>query len=201
MPAIAAILFVVAYNMSEWRQFISIIDFAPKSDTIVLITTFVLTVVFDLVVAICIGLLLAVILFMKRMSEVTTVEGWTYIDDDIDGSQSIGLRKVPKGVFVYEITGPVFFGVSDKLSGLILNAHSKVVIIRMKSVPAVDATGILAFESLIKVCKKKNITLILSHLNEQPMKAVEKSGLKDKIGADNLCANIDEALARAEKLI
>ncbi|MBQ7900743.1 MAG: STAS domain-containing protein [Clostridia bacterium] len=201
MPAIAAILFVVAYNMSEWRQFVSIIDFSPKSDIIVLITTFVLTVVFDLVVAICIGLLLSVILFMKRMSEVTTVEGWTYVDDDIDGSQSIGLRKVPKGAFVYEITGPVFFGVSDKLSGLILETGSKVVIIRMKSVPAVDATGILAFESLIKVCKKKNIQLILSHLNEQPMKAIEKSGLIDKIGADNLCANIDEALARAERLI
>ncbi len=201
MPAIAAILFVVAYNMSEWRQFISIIDFSPKSDTLVLITTFVLTVVFDLVVAICIGLLLSVILFMKRMSEVTTVEGWTYVDDDTDGSQSIGLRKVPRGVFVYEITGPVFFGVSDKLSGLILDAHSKVVIIRMKSVPAIDATGILAFKSLIKVCKKKNITLILSHLNEQPSKAIEKSGLAEQIGSENLCANIDEALMRASNLI
>ena len=201
MPAIAAILFVVAYNMSEWRQFISIIDFAPKSDTLVLITTFVLTVVFDLVVAICIGLLLAVILFMKRMSEVTTVEGWSYIEEDTDANQNIGLKKVPKGVFVYEITGPVFFGVSDKLSGLILDAHCKVVIIRMKSVPAIDATGILAFKSLIKLCKKKGITLILSHLNEQPAKAVEKSGLTDIIGADNLCANIDEALERAKSII
>lgn len=200
MPAIAAILFVVAYNMSEWREFVSIIKRAPRSDTLVLVVTFILTVVFDLVVAIIVGIILATVLFMKRMSDVTDAYGWKEFDEN-DDKEHVKYKKVPEGAMVFEITGPIFFGVSTKIADVIKSAKKDVLILRMRSVPAIDATGIHSFESILKLCKKDGKTLILSHVNEQPMKTLEKSGMADEIGRSNICSNIDEAILRAEELL
>lgn len=199
MPTIAAILFVVAYNMSEWREFVSIVKRAPKSDTLVLIVTFVLTVVFDLVVAIIVGIILATVLFMKRMSDVTDAYGWKEFDEHTD-SESIRHKKVPENTMVFEITGPIFFGVSTKIADVIKHGKKDILIVRMRSVPAIDATGIHSFESLVKLCKKDGKTLILSHVNEQPLNTLKKSGMLEEIGEENICENIDEALKRAKSI-
>lgn len=199
MPTIAAILFMVAYNMSEWRKFVHLCKTAPKSDILVLVLTFVLTVMFDLVVAIEVGMVLTAILFMKRMSEVTEVEGWKYIDDEND-PDSISLREVPKNTLVYEISGPLFFGAADKILNISLNDKDNVLILRMRSVNALDATAMHSLEQLLENCKKKKITLILSHVNEQPMRTMQKAGFDKLVGEDNFCDHIDDALKRAGDL-
>ena len=199
MPTIAAILFIVAYNMSEWREFVSIVKRSPKSDVLVLVVTFGLTVIFDLVVAIAVGLVLATVLFMKRMSDVTDAYGWKEFDERTD-SENIRFKKVPDNTMVFEITGPVFFGASSKIADVIKHGKKDILIIRMRSVPAIDATGIHSFEALIKVCKKSGKTLILSHVNEQPLNTLKKAGLLEEIGEENICANIDEALLHAAEV-
>lgn len=199
MPAIAAILFIVAYNMSEWREFVGLVKSSPKSDIFVLILTFALTILFDLVVAIGVGFVITTILFMKRMADVTEVSGWEYIDDQAD-PENIRLKEVPSNTYVYEITGPLFFGAAEKISSIVRGAKNCVVILRMRSVPAIDATGLHSLEAIVKACKKKNITLILSHVNEQPMNTLQKSGMFKEIGEENFCENIDMALARAKEL-
>jgi SulP family sulfate permease len=199
MPAIAAILFMVAYNMSEWRKFVHLLKTSPKSDIIVLVSTFVLTVVFDLVVAIEIGILLAAILFMKRMSDVTEVEGWKYVDDEED-ADSLSLRVVPKNTVVYEISGPLFFGAADKILRISLNDNTNCLILRMRSVNAIDATAMHNLEQLYETCRLKNITMVFSHVNEQPMQVMNKDGFVDKVGSVNFCVHIDDALARAREL-
>ncbi len=199
MPTIAAILFVVAYNMSEWREFIAIIKRSPKSDSLVLVVTFALTIVFDLVVAIVVGVILSTVLFMKRMSDVTDAYGWKEIDENEDDGH-IKHRRVPENTLVFEITGPMFFGASNKIAEVIKGAKKQVLILRMRSVPAIDATGIHSFEAVVKRCKKDGKTLILSHVNEQPMKTLRKSGLLSEIGEENVCTNIDEALKKAETI-
>jgi len=200
MPTIAAILFIVAYNMSEWREFVAIIKHSPKSDTLVLIVTFVLTVAFDLVVAICVGIVLSTVMFMKRMSDVTDAYGWKEIDENTD-TENVNLKVIPEGAMVYEITGPIFFGASNKIADVIKTANKKVLVLRMRSVPAIDATGIHSFESIINTCKKNNTVLIMSHVNKQPMKVLKKSGMYDEIGEENICANIDAALTRAAAIL
>lgn len=200
MPTIAAILFIVAYNMSEWREFVSIIKHAPKSDTLVLVVTFVLTVVFDLVVAIIVGIILATVMFMKRMSDVTDAYGWKEYDENSD-DQHIRLKVIPEGAMVYEITGPIFFGVSQKIADVIKRADKKVLVLRMRSVPAIDATGIHSLETIVKTCKKNGSTLVLSHVNEQPMEVFKKSGMYGEIGEENFCENIDAALERAKEIL
>ena len=199
MPTIAAILFMVAYNMSEWRKFLHLVKTAPKSDILVLVTTFVLTVVFDLVVAIEVGIIMAAILFMKRMSDVTEVEGWKYIDDEED-KDSLTLRSVPKNTLVYEMTGPLFFGAADKILRIAVKEDTNCLVLRMRSVNAIDATAMHNFEALLDTCKKKNVQLILSHVNEQPMQVMEKAGFVEAVGDENFLSNIDEALIRAEQL-
>lgn len=199
MPTIAAILFMVAYNMSEWRKFINLIKTSPKSDIIVLVTTFVLTVVFDLVVAIEVGIILAAVLFMKRMSEVTEVEGWKYVDDEED-ADSLSLRVVPKNTVVYEISGPMFFGAADKILRISPKGDTKCLILRMRSVSAIDATAMHNLEQLYEACRKRNITMVFSHVNEQPMHVMQKDGFVDKVGIGNFCPHIDDALKRAEEL-
>lgn len=200
MPAIAAILFVVAYNMSEWREFVTLVKSSPKSDVTVLIVTFVLTIVFDLVVAICVGFVLATVLFMKRMADVTDVSGWKYVESSKDVDH-IRLKSVPKNTLVYEITGPMFFGAADKIARVMRDAKNGVVILRMRSVPAIDASGLHSFETIIKTCKKKNIVLIMSHVNEQPMKIFKKSGIYKEIGKENFCKNIDASIERAREIL
>ncbi len=199
MPCIAAILFMVAYNMCGWRAFTNICKSAPKSDIIVLVTTFVLTVVFDLVVAIEVGILLAAILFMKRMSDVTEVEGWKYVDDE-DDPDSISLRVVPEHTLVYEISGPMFFAAADKILKIAVHEDTKCLILRMRSVSAIDATAMHSLEELYNKYDKKGIKIILSHVNEQPRLVMDKAGFSEKIGAGNFCSHIDEALERAVQL-
>jgi SulP family sulfate permease len=196
MPCIAAILFMVAYNMCGWRSFVNICKSAPKSDIIVLVTTFVLTVVFDLVVAIEVGILLAAILFMKRMSDVTEVEGWKYVDDE-DDPDSISLRVVPAHTLVYEISGPMFFAAADKILKIAVHEDTKCLILRMRSVSAIDATAMHSIDELYNKYEKKGIKVILSHVNEQPRSVMDKAGFTDKIGVENFCSHIDEALERA----
>ena len=199
MPTIAAILFMVAYNMSEWKHFVHLCKTAPKSDILVLVLTFALTVLFDLVVAIGVGIVLAAMLFMKRMSEVTEISGWKYIEDEND-PYSIEFREVPKHTVVYEVTGPLFFGAADKILNISLNGTENVLILRMRSVTALDATAIHFFEQFYEKCQKKNIKLVLSHVNEQPMHVMKKAGFDVLVGEENFCAHIDDALKRAEEL-
>jgi len=199
MPTIAAILFMVAYNMSEWRKFAHLCKTAPKSDILVLVTTFVLTIVFDLVVAIEVGIVMAAILFMKRMSDVTEVEGWKYVDDE-DDKDSVSLRQVPKNTLVYEMTGPLFFGAADKILKIAIKEDTNCLVLRMRSVNAIDATAMHNFEALLDNCAQKNVQLVLSHVNEQPIQVMKKSGFYDKVGEKNFCVHIDDALRRAKEL-
>ena len=200
MPTLAAILFVVAYNMCQWRTFVHLIRTAPKSDIIVLLTTFILTVVFDLVVAIEIGMVLACLLFIKRMSEETHVDSWTYVDDDTPDVDE-HLRRLPLQIRVYEITGPLFFGAADAIEHIVVKDFTTCLILRMRSVPALDSTALNALQNLTKVCESKGITLVFSHVNEQPMKVMVKSGFVDLVGKENFCPNIRAALDHAEKII
>ncbi|MCM1161204.1 MAG: sulfate permease [Roseburia sp.] len=199
MPCIAAILFMVAYNMCGWRSFVNLCKSSPKSDIFVLVLTFVLTVVFDLVVAIEAGILLAAILFMKRMSDVTEVEGWKYIDEEND-PDSISLRAVPEHTLVYEISGPMFFAAADKILNISVKEDTKCLILRMRSVNAIDATAMHSLEELYQKYEKKGIKMILSHVNEQPRKVMEKAGFHKQIGEENFCSHIDTALERAKQL-
>ena len=200
MPTIAAILFIVAYNMCQWRPFVRLVKTAPKSDIAVLVITFILTVVFDLVVAIEIGMLLACLLFIKRMSDETNVRGWTYVDDDT-AEINQHLRVLPREISVYELNGPLFFGAADTIEQIIVQSHTKCLVLRMRSVPSLDSTAMNALIDLWEKCKKDNVFLIFSHVNEQPMNALKKAGLVDMAGKENFCSNIEEALERAEKLI
>lgn len=193
MPTIAAILFMVAYNMSEWKKFVHIVKTAPKNDIIVMVITFGLTVIFDLVIAIEVGMLLAAMLFMKRMSEETAVTGWKYVDSEND-TDSLDLKVVPKNVRVYEISGPLFFGAADKILDIQLKEYTNCLVLRMRGVNAIDATAMHSLETLYKKCQSKGISLILSHVNEQPLNAMKKAGFYDKVGAENFCTHIDEAL-------
>lgn len=197
MPTIAAILFVVAYNMSEWKRFVRVAKTAPKSDSLVMIITFALTVLFDLVIAIEIGMVLAAMLFLKRMSEEAHVTGWKYVDSEND-KDNTELKVIPENVRVYEISGPMFFGAADKILDITFKKYTDTLILRMRAVPAVDATAMNSLETLQKQCEKRGVRLILSHVNEQPLRVMQKSGFYDKVGADNFCAHIDEALQRAK---
>ena len=200
MPTIAAILFIVAYNMCQWRTFVHLIKTAPKSDIIVLISTFVLTVIFDLVVAIEIGMVLACLLFIKRMSEETHAESWTYVDDDTQDVDE-QLRKLPLQIRVYEITGPLFFGAADAIEHIVVKDFTTCLVLRMRSVPAIDSTAMNALQDLICVCESKGITVVFSHVNEQPMKVMQKTGFVELVGEENFCPNISAALKRAEEII
>ena len=199
MPTIASILFMVAYNMCQYKVFTHLVKTAPKSDIIVLVTTFILTVVFDLVVAIEIGMVLACLLFMKRMSEESRVRGWKYYDpeDDPDGP---GLKDIPKHVRVYEISGPMFFGDAEQIAEISFKEFTRALVIRMRGVPAIDATAMHSFEQLYEKCKKNNVQLVFSHVNEQPMNTMEKDGFVDLVGRENFQPHIDDALKRAAEI-
>lgn len=197
MPTIAAILFQVAYNMSGWRNVVHLCKISPKSDLTVLFLTFGLTVIFDLVIAIEVGVLMAAALFMRRMSEVTTVQSWTYLDEETD-TDSISLRKVPKDTLVYEMVGPLFFAAADNILQVTVHEKYNYLILRMRSVNAIDATAMHNFEILVEKCQASHIQLIFSHVNKQPMKIMEKAGFVDVIGRQYFCPHIDEALAVAE---
>ena len=200
MPCIAAILFQVAYNMSGWRRFVKLVKSSPKSDIVVLIITFALTVIFDLVVAIEVGVLLAAVLFMKRMSEVTQVEGWKDFDPEND-PDSIDLRELPKDTLVYEINGPMFFATAGKILQISPKEGTKALVLRMRSVSTIDATAMKNLEILFEDCKTRGVQLIMSHVNEQPMKVIQKAGFYNKLGEENFAPHIDDALARAQEIV
>lgn len=199
MPTIAAILFVVAYNMCQWRTFKQLVETAPKSDILVLVVTFALTVIFDLVVAIEIGMVLACLLFIKRMSEETRAESWVYADDDSETVDET-LRKLPKEIRVYEISGPLFFGVADIIEHIVVEDFAKCLVLRMRAVNALDSTAMNALVNLTKACESKGVTVVFSHVNEQPMKVMKKAKFVELAGEENFCPNISAALERAEKL-
>lgn len=202
MPTIAAILFLVAYNMCQWRTFVHLVKTAPKSDILVLFTTFILTVIFDLVVAIEIGMILACLLFIKRMSEETHADSWTYIDDEDDTQESDReMKKLPREIRVYNISGPLFFGAADSIEQIIVKEFTTCLILRMTGVPALDSTALHALQDLVTFCKSKNITVVFSHVNEQPMRAMKKAGFVELVGTENFCPNITAALRRAEEVI
>lgn len=194
MPAIAAILLMVAYNMSEWRQFVRIVKTAPKSDILVLVLTFALTVVFDLVIAIEVGLVLTCVLFMKRMSDTTKLRKWD------DASENEAYKAIPKNAAVYELSGPLFFGAADEILKVSEETGKNCIVLRMKGVTAIDSTGLRNLERIYAQCSDAGITLILSHLNEQPRKTLEKAGLLNRIGEKNICPEINAALSRAAEL-
>lgn len=200
MPTIAAILFVVAYNMCGWRNIRNTFKTAPKSDIIVLVTTLVLTVVFDLVVAIAVGLILAAALFMKRMAEVTEAHAWVEYDDEDTDPDHILLKKIPPATKVYEINGPMFFAATEKFNYIFDTKNTKVLCIRMRDVPAIDASGVDTLMDIVKRCRKNKIQVVFSHVNEQPMNVMKKAGFVELVGEDNFCDHIDTALKRAEVL-
>lgn len=200
MPTIAAILFIVAYNMCGWRNIRNTVKTAPKSDIAVLFITLVFTVVFDLVVAIGVGLVLASMLFMKRMADVTEAHAWVDVDDEDSDPDNILLKKIPKNTKVYEINGPMFFAANDKFRYVLDDKKIDVLVIRMRNVPAIDATGVESLMRIVKRCKRHNVKVVFSHVNEQPMHAMMKAGFGELVGNENFCNHIDTALIRAEEI-
>ncbi|MEW5931663.1 MAG: SulP family inorganic anion transporter [Gemmatimonadota bacterium] len=201
LATLAAILVVVAYHMSEWRTFRSELS-APRSDVAVLLATFVLTVVVDLTVAIQVGMVLAAFLFMKRMAEVTNVSAVTReLRDDEGGDGPVRDAAVPRGVEVYAIDGPFFFGAAERFKetmGTIANSP-RVLVLEMTRVPAMDSTGLRALTSVVRRAKKDGTRVILAGVHAQPMAALARSELLDELGEDNLRGTVDEALAEARR--
>lgn len=207
LAALAGILVVVSYNMSEIENFLGLLK-APKSDVMVLLTTFVLTVFVDLTVAVQVGIVLAALLFIRRMAEVTNVGVVTRElqgngEDDSGDPNAIAKRDVPPGVEVFEIQGPFFFGAADRFKesvGLI-EKPVPVIILRLRNVPAIDATGLYTLKDFLHRCKRDHTTLILSGVHTQPLFAIERSGLWNLIGEENIFGNIDDALNRAREIL
>lgn len=201
---LAAILIVVSYNMFNVKTMLGYRK-APKSDSAVLICSCVLTFAFDLVLAIEVGMVLSCVLFMKKMSDVTEVESWKYITDmDYEEQDdNSDLMEVPAYVRIYEISGPLFFAAADKISNILtsLNRETKVVILRMRSVPAVDATALNYLWDMTVSLKEKGITLIFSHMHEQPKTAFDKRGFTELVGEENFCDSINRALEHAKSLV
>ncbi|MEP0862113.1 MAG: sulfate permease [Ignavibacterium sp.] len=205
MATLAAILVIVSYNMSEWHAFKSLLK-SPRSDVIVLLTTFFLTVIFDLTIAIEIGMILAVLLFMKRMAEVSNISIITKeLEDEEEKTDpnSIEKRVVPEGVEVFEINGPFFFGAATKFKEQlkIVENPPKILIIRMRNVPAIDATGLQILKELYNDSKKNGTHIILSGVHTQPLYAMTQAGIFDLYGEQNIHGNIDDALDRAREIL
>ena len=199
MTSLAAVLLVVAANMADWTSFFHLCKTAPKSDIIVLVLTFVLTVVFDLVVAIEVGVVLAALLFMKRMSDTAEVTGWKYIEEpDVMPGEQEKLMHVNKAIRIFEVNGPLFFAAADKLLKINSKKYTKVIIVRMRAVPAIDASAMKKLRELIERARKKGIQVVFSHVNEQPRKVMEKDGFIDYVGAENFRENIMDAISFAE---
>lgn len=199
MPCIAAILLQVAYNMSGWRTVVHQVRTAPKSDVTVLVVTFLFTVVFDLVMAIGIGMMIALVLFMKRLSDETEVRGWKYYCDE--DSEVTHMRELPRSVRVYEINGPMFFGMTDQIADISVKEFTKYLIIRMRGVPSLDASAMNALESLQEYCAENGVQLVISHANEQPMRTMERAGFVDVVGREHFLSSIDDAIAHCRELL
>lgn len=203
MPTLAAILILVAYNMSNWREFIYMAKNAPKSDFAVLMVTFLTGVAIDLLTAVEVGVFLSAILFLRRMTSVTSIRRWTNLRDDVKYAQEHKEYKpIPKHTLVYEIEGPIFFATVDHLiEQIVWKETTKVVIVRMRSVSTMDITAIRALENLLAMCQKKEVLLVFSHVMPQPYNVMEKSGFMEKVGRENICATIDAALEYADRIV
>ena len=192
MPTIGAILLVVAFNMADWKRFIHICKTAANAEIIILVVTFILTVVFNLMTAIATGLILTAFLFLKEMADSTNVRPWT----------GAGSRIIPKGSAIYELNGPMFFAATDKLLDIDSNESGiSAIILRATNMTLLDIEAIRNLEKMVDQCKKNGVTVIVSHIKDQPLRAMTKVGLVDKIGEENFTDNIDEAITRAEKII
>lgn len=204
MPTLAGILIVVSYNMSEWHLFVKLFR-SPRSDVLVLLATFLLTVLLDLTVAIQVGVVLAALLFMRRMSEVTKVGYVTRQMNDEDAAEEPmeDQAGIPDGVEIFEVNGPFFFGAAERFKSALGVVHQKpqVLILRMRHVLSIDATGIKALDEVIAKTQREGTHLILSGVHTQPLFALEKIGLVDQIGRENLCENLDNSIKRAKKII
>lgn len=199
IPTLSAILILVAYNMCNWHEIKMIIKNAPKSDLIVLMSTFLAGTFVDLLFAVEVGIVLSAIFFMKNMSAAAELKSWDYVPDQND-ADNLNLKIVPKHTLVYEIEGPIFFATADQLMDISILQDTKVLILRMRGVPTLDFTALHHLENLYQRCMKAQITLIFSHVQDDPYSIMNKSGLVDKIGSVNYCSCIDEALERAKKL-
>lgn len=205
MACLAGVLVIVAYNMSEWRTFRQLLK-NPKSDVAVLLITFFLTVIFDLTVAIEVGIVIACLLFMRRVAETTNI---SVITDEIDPNAGLDIAineeplTIPEGVEVYEINGPYFFGIANKFEEQMvqMDDRAKIRIIRMRKVPFIDSTGIHNLTSLCRMSKKEGSQIILSGVNEKVHAVLEKSGFNDLLGKENICSHINIALDRAKEIL
>ncbi len=205
MACLAGVLVVVSYNMSEWRSFKAILK-NPKSDIIVLLITFFLTVIFDLTVAIEVGVLIACLLCMKRMAETTNV---SVLSDEIDPTADTDVQGnlehliIPEGAKVYEINGPYFFGIGNKFEEMMgdMGGRAKVRIIRMRKVPFIDSTGVHNLTNMCKMCKQMGVKVVLSGVNPRVMKVIEDAGMDELVGKENICNHINSALKRAEEIL
>ncbi len=206
LTALAAILVVVAWNMSELHHFKRLLD-APRSDVMVLLTTFALTVLVDLTVAVEVGVVLASLLFIRRMAEVTNVgmitREFKENGEPGDDPNAIALREVPPGVEVFEINGPFFFGAADSFKQTMreIERPPRVIILRMRAVPAIDATGLHVLEEFMLRGRREGSELVLSGVHAQPLMAMTNNGLLDKLGEDNVHGHIDDALDRAREIL
>ena len=203
MACLAGVLVIVAYNMSEWRTFRALMS-NPKADVAVLLVTFLLTVLFDLTVAIEVGLVIACLLFMRRVAETTNI---SVLKDEIDPNADAGISLgaehlvIPEGVEVYEIDGPFFFGIANKFEEqmVALGNHPQIRIIRMRKVPFIDSTGIHNLTNLCRMSKREGVQIILSGVNPTVHRTLEQARFYDLIGKENICSHIDLALEQARK--
>ncbi len=198
MPIIAAILFMVAYNMCEWRQFVRICKTAQWNDILVLVLTFVLTVVFDLVVAIAVGMIVTAFLLMKRMADAAHVRSW---EDEAEDHTHAHPKHVPPHTVVYEFDGPMFFAASEKIAAITLKSDIQVVILRMRGVSVLDVSAMHSLDHIGDACREAGAVLLLSHVQEQPLAMMKKTGFFDAVGEEHVLSNIDEALALAEQIV
>lgn len=206
MACLAGVLVIVSYGMSGWRSFMALTR-NPKSDVVVLLITFFLTILFDLTVAIEVGLVIACLLFMRRVTECTDVK---VILDEIDPNEELDITKgnldhliIPDGVEVYEINGPYFFGAGNRFEDIMatLGDHPKVRIIRMRKVPFVDSTGIHNLTNLCAMSRKDGIQVVLSGVSDNVRAVLEHSGFGEIVGKENICSHINIALARAKEIM
>lgn len=199
MPTIAAILLQVAYNMSGWRNVLHVCRTASRGAVAVMLVTLGLTVAFDLVTAIGAGMLITMVLLMKMLAEETEVRGWRHFGD-MD-SEVTHMRELPRSVRVYEINGPMFFGMTDQLMDISVKDFTRYLIIRMRGVPSLDSSAMKALEDLRADCAERGVQLIISHANEQPLRTMERAGFVDRVGREHFRANIDDAIAHARELL
>jgi SulP family sulfate permease len=207
MACLAGVLVVVAYGMSGWRSFLAMARRNPKSDVTVLLLTFFLTIIFDLTVAIEFGLVCACLLFMRRMAETTEVHAvMNEIDLNEDADMQAGNLEhltIPKGVEVYEINGPYFFGAGTRFEDIMARygRHPKVRIIRMRKVPFIDSTGMHNLENMCRMSQKEGVTIVLSGVNERVETVLKRNNFEQLLGSENICNHIDLALARASEIV